>query len=252
MLSTLAIRPLNPIETGLICLILLGFSLQTMAKQVLVSEGQPPQLIELYTSEGCSSCPPADRWLSQQLQNPDLWSRQVPVAFHVDYWDYLGWSDRFASAENSLRQRMLQQTGAISQVYTPGWVVDGREWRGFFRRTDYPEPRHVEGGRLQVTLDGTSAVVEYATQEDRSNGVAHFALLGFGLTTNVRGGENRGELLRHDFVVLDKQRRVSHDGRWEFSYTLPTSVEKLALAVWVTSPGRSVPHQVVGGWIKRD
>jgi hypothetical protein len=68
-------------------------------------------LIELYTSEGCSSCPPADRWLSALTQDARLWQGMVPVAFHVDYWDDIGWKDRFASPNHGLRQRHYALTG---------------------------------------------------------------------------------------------------------------------------------------------
>ena len=69
------------------------------------STSQQTALLELYTSEGCSSCPPADRWLSKLKNEEGLWTRFIPVALHVDYWDYIGWKDRFASPEYSNRQR---------------------------------------------------------------------------------------------------------------------------------------------------
>ncbi|MFQ3324005.1 MAG: hypothetical protein ACI90U_001830 [Pseudomonadales bacterium] len=90
------------------------------------------QLIELYTSEGCSSCPPADNFLTTFLDDPTLWHSRIPIAIHVDYWDYIGWQDRFASKENSARQRLHAQQGNVSQVYTPGFIVSGEEWRSWF------------------------------------------------------------------------------------------------------------------------
>jgi hypothetical protein len=81
------------------------------------------QLIELYTSEGCSSCPPADIFLTKFLDDPTLWKSRIPIAIHVDYWDYIGWKDRFASKENSARQRLHAKQGNVSQVYTPGFIV---------------------------------------------------------------------------------------------------------------------------------
>ena len=90
-------------------------------------------LIELFTSEGCSSCPPAEKWVNGLEDHSDLWSRVVPVAFHVDYWDYIGWPDRFATRDHSLRQRAYREVGHTRGIYTPGFVVGGREWRGWFR-----------------------------------------------------------------------------------------------------------------------
>src|SRR5260370_2199922 len=76
-------------------------------------------LIELFTSEGCSSCPPADAWISQLKDSPDLWKRVVPVAFHVDYWDNLGWRDRFAKPEFTARQRRYVATWPAESLFPP-------------------------------------------------------------------------------------------------------------------------------------
>ena len=97
-----------------------------------VIESGPRQvtLVELYTSEGCSSCPRADRWISHFVDSSDLWQRVVPLSFHVDYWDYLGWKDRFSKPEFSKRQRNHKKTGNVPAVYTPGTLVNGKEWRG--------------------------------------------------------------------------------------------------------------------------
>ena len=89
-------------------------------------------LIELFTSEGCNSCPEADAWLSSLASNDGLWSEFVPVAFHVTYWDSLGWSDRFAQAAfDSLHTSTAARAGTA--VYTPGVFVEGEEWRSWRR-----------------------------------------------------------------------------------------------------------------------
>ncbi len=84
-------------------------------------------LVELYTSEGCSSCPPADRWLSRLADDAGLWSEFVPVAFHVDYWDYIGWKDEFADPSNTQRQRGYAAAAGARSIYTPQMVVGGRD-----------------------------------------------------------------------------------------------------------------------------
>src|SRR6059036_4275966 len=86
------------------------------------SSGKQPALIELYTSEGCSSCPPAETWLSRLKESPGLWRDFVPMAFHVDYWDYLGWRDPWAAQEFSDRQRAYAQSWRSRRIYTPGFV----------------------------------------------------------------------------------------------------------------------------------
>ena len=84
-------------------------------------------LVELYTSEGCSSCPPADRWLATLGQRYAP-GRVVPLALHVDYWDYIGWKDPYAKREFSLRQRKLSQLQRMALVYTPQVLLQGRDW----------------------------------------------------------------------------------------------------------------------------
>ena len=90
-------------------------------------------LVELYTSEGCSSCPPADRWLSGLTGRYPAGSL-VPLALHVDYWDYIGWKDPYGKRENSLRQRKLTQLQRLAFVYTPQVVLQGRDFRGWNRK----------------------------------------------------------------------------------------------------------------------
>ena len=91
----------------------------------LQASAQPPALIELYTSEGCSSCPPADRWLSTLKGRGDV----IALAFHVNYWDRLGWPDRFATSAITDRQHQLAQSSGSSYVYTPQVIQNGRDWR---------------------------------------------------------------------------------------------------------------------------
>jgi len=108
----------------------------TLLANEIIFQSQEKQtiLIELYTSEGCSSCPPAESWLQQFKDNPLLWKEFIPMAFHVDYWDDLGWKDPFSQKQWTERQQRYQKQGNISQVYTPGFIISGQEWRGFFRR----------------------------------------------------------------------------------------------------------------------
>src|SRR5258708_30257782 len=104
------------------------------------SEDTPATLLELFTSEGCSSCPPADAWMSKLKTNPGLWKRVVPVVFHVDYWNGLGWPDRFAPAANTARQHRYAAAWRSNSVYTPGFVLNGHERRGSFPVQAPPEP----------------------------------------------------------------------------------------------------------------
>ncbi|PIW09743.1 MAG: DUF1223 domain-containing protein, partial [Comamonadaceae bacterium CG17_big_fil_post_rev_8_21_14_2_50_60_13] len=93
------------------------------ACEVVSGERLTP-VIELYTSEGCSSCPPADQWLSTLKGKP-----VVAQAFHVGYWDYIGWKDRFATAANTARQRQIAMANGLSGIYTPQLVRNSKDWR---------------------------------------------------------------------------------------------------------------------------
>src|SRR5256885_10643086 len=122
---------MRAIERVPILLFLLVFSSRVPAHADVLFEAGPARvhLLELFTSEGCSSCPPADAWFSKLKQSPGLWHDFVPVAFHVDYWDRLGWRDRFASKEWTSRQQAYAVRGNGDSVYTPEFVLDGNESR---------------------------------------------------------------------------------------------------------------------------
>src|SRR5262245_11683203 len=162
-------------------------------------------LLELYTSEGCSSCPPAEAWLSRIKENPKLWKDFVPVAFHVDYWDYLGWADPLGAADYSERQRAYAAAWKSRSVYTPGFVLDGQEWRGHLSPDKPPDSSHRTPGTLILSSDdGKSWLLRFEPVSRSLYGpvVFYVALLGFELSTDVKAGENRGRTLQHDFVVL--------------------------------------------------
>ena len=219
-------------------------------------------LVELFTSEGCSSCPPAEQWLNRTEARSDLWSRVVPVAFHVDYWDYIGWPDRFADSEHSRRQQTYRAIGRTGGVYTPGFVVGGREWRGWFRDPVLELPPAIDIGSISVEVrDGRfDARFEPAVEVPESIEL-HVARLGFDLVTEVGAGENRGRTLEHGFVVLGWSRHglarraggdADDSGVYEASGTLPAAsnpASREALAVWVSVPGDPFPIQAAGDWL---
>src|ERR1700758_572188 len=114
---------------------ILGFGMNLLAENSVRFESGPTQvnLLELYTSEGCSSCPPAEAWLGEFSESEDLWRAVVPVSFHVDYWDNLGWKDVFSSREFTQRQRLYAESWGSGSVYTPGFVLNGAEWQSWGR-----------------------------------------------------------------------------------------------------------------------
>jgi len=213
-------------------------------------------LIELYTSEGCSSCPPAERWLSRIQDDPRLWKQIVPLAFHVDYWNYLGWRDRFADARFSQRQDAYQQHDYLRTVYTPGVMKNGREWRGW-SYGDIPKSTHEDqAGILKATIEDEKASAQFIpVHRGQSRLMLNVALLGSHLSTRVAAGENAGKILRHDFVVLNFQQftQASQDGqfRWKLPGLLKSARrDTSAIALWITAVDDPTPLQAAGGWIK--
>ena len=214
-------------------------------------------MLELYSSEGCSSCPPAEAWFSQLKSNSRLWNGLVPIAFHVDYWDYLGWRDPFATAAFSERQRAYAALWKSESVYTPGFVLNGKEWRGWYNRNGLPRVSSATPGTLTANSeDGKNWKVRFAPTSRSAGGYdIHLALLGFELSSDVKAGENRGHRLDHDFVVLAMQSATASIGGGslsaEISATVPSkfSPKRLAIAVWVTKRGELEPVQAVGGWL---
>lgn len=227
------------------------------AQERLTLESSPGRvtLLELYTSEGCSSCPPADRWLSRMVKDKRLWREVVPVAFHVDYWDYIGWKDGFADPRFGQRQRQFARQGWVRSVYTPGLVVGGREWRGWFRRPELTLEQVPEVGPLRLDIESGRIDVRYQPKSIPAGPLeTHVAILGFGIETNVKAGENEGRKLEHDFVVLGYQRAaLVRDGDTFVARVKRPSplhpAPRLAIAGWVNSLGDLRPIQSVGGWL---
>ncbi len=210
-------------------------------------------LVELYTSQGCSSCPPADQWLGELKNEPGLWTEFVPVAFHVDYWDYLGWKDSFSKAEYSKRQRLHRKQGNVKVVYTPGFFLNGKEWKRKFGRST-PTLSNNSTGNLDATLSGNTLQVNYDSNINTNAAVLNVGVLGFGYQTSIQSGENSNRVLEEDFVLLSHSEHLSSNKRWEV--TLPESIspkaEKYGLAIWVSEGENLKPLQATGGWLPKN
>src|SRR5438128_6967048 len=183
-----------------ILILALGFAITTRsADRVFESGPKRAHLLELFTSEGCSSCPPAEAWLSKLKAESQLWKDFVPIAFHVDYWDRLGWRDPFAAKEWTARQYEYSAKWKSESVYTPGFVLDGHEL--LERRV--PTASNDEAGLLKITITNDKVLgVFNPTSREAKDVDLHVATLGFDLKTKVTAGENNGRNLHQDFVVL--------------------------------------------------
>jgi hypothetical protein len=177
---------------------------------------QTAVLVELYTSEGCDSCPPADRWLSSLGEHGYAPQKVVPLSLHVDYWDYIGWKDPYAKREFSNRQRKLTQLQRNAFVYTPQVMLQGRDFRQWgtsafdqaVSRLNAQPPK----ARLALEITASNkntlsirAEAELADPSEREETALYLASYENKLAHQVTAGENRGRTLAHDYVVLEWQ-----------------------------------------------
>jgi len=222
---------------------------------IVVNSGdRQTAVVELYTSEGCSSCPRADRWLEKLVTTPQQDLDLLALAFHVDYWDYLGWKDRFSNADYTKRQRVLGANNRQRTIYTPEFFVNGKEARGsgnilkkIQQTNQLSAPIKL---KLTVSRDQSELalvvqvvqVVEVQTPTEFDNGEPiHHRYLVYEnkLSTDVKRGENSGKVLHHEQVVrymspaqslqANNQHRIAIDPAWQ--------AENLGVAVLVTSVG---------------
>ena len=212
----------------------------SLANAASVAGKGSASLIELYTSEGCSSCPPADRWLTGLKTRSGLWTEFVPLAFHVNYWDQLGWPDKFASPEYTQRQRAYSHRWGTSTIYTPGIVMQGKEAKisTSWRPTD--ATLEIQWANEKLVVNGNAGL----------SGNVHIAWLGGDEINPIKRGENAGKTLAHDFIVLKLQALGSYGPKKSFPLGLPAmSAAKIkALAVWVENDG--VPVVATGGELR--
>ncbi|MEP6821262.1 MAG: DUF1223 domain-containing protein [Chthoniobacterales bacterium] len=226
----------------------MALSSMRAAETTFTSKSTRAHLLELFTSEGCSSCPSAEAWLSQLKNAPGLWTDFVPLAFHVDYWDRLGWRDPFAAKAWTARQYRYSAAWRSSSVYTPGFVLDGREWHN----NGVPSASSEKPGVLKLALKDSNRVSAsfQPTKADGRSFEVHVARLGSDVKINVKAGENSGRQLLHDFVVLGLNDAPLGKGEAEVSLpTGPATSSRQAVVAWVTEAGGIEPLQAVGGWM---
>ena len=200
---------LSKILTQLVSTLLIATPIISIAAECSAKSGaQTVPLLELYTSEGCSSCPPADKWMSGIKTD-----KVTPLAFHVDYWDYIGWKDKFSKAEYSDRQRKTAAFGGAGFVYTPQFVMSGRDFKGWdnSRLREKVESSQKLASRANLSLDAvqengkitlkTSA--QTTNPADAKNVDVFVAIYENKLVSQVKSGENSGRELKHDYVVRE-------------------------------------------------
>ncbi|WP_372826726.1 DUF1223 domain-containing protein [Polaromonas sp.] len=202
-----------------------------MQNQCTASSGpQITPVLELYTSEGCSSCPPADKWAST-FKGKNV----VVQAFHVGYWDYIGWVDRFAAPAHTSRQREVAGNNRLRNIYTPQAVVNGRDWPQWGNASSRILGTS-DAARAHITLKRLGDDQFEATVTPMAAGGAapawgaYWTVTEHGHNSKVKAGENAGEFLKHDFVV----RQYTQAGDYKSSDATP---QKLGFRSIAATPG---------------
>lgn len=214
---------------------LLCWSAGTFAQSNQCSVASGPTItpvVELYTSEGCSSCPPADKWASS-LKGISASGGTVVQAFHVGYWDYIGWVDRFAAPAYTQRQRDIAAKNNLRSIYTPQAVLDGKDWPRWGGKPEGKEPAKATITLKQLGTDQFEASVTPILPA--TNWSAYWTVTEHGHNSKVLSGENKGEFLKHDFVV----RQLVQAGDYKAG---DTSAQKLTFRSIAPTPGH--PRQV--------
>lgn len=171
---------------------------------------EPVAVVELFTSEGCSSCPPADELLGRITQHVRKQGLRVfPLSFHVDYWNYLGWKDPFSSTAYTERQRQYGRAMGLSSIYTPQMIVNGSD--EFVGHRQSIADKSIEKAlntrvpvRVELQLEGRdkeALTVSYKTVNARPGMHLNIALVERGLKKKIARGENSGRTLHHENVV---------------------------------------------------
>ena len=197
------------------------------------STPQPPVVVELFTSQGCSSCPPADRWLGTLRER--YGDRVIALSMHVGYWDYIGWKDPFAKPLFAARQRELAAIGRSRVVYTPQVVLAGRDFRGWPARSQFADAvAAINATPARAAIDLAIAAGQIRAQasvprrEDREDTALFVAVYENGLANRVTAGENRGATLHHDFVVREWWGPLALNAAGGASLARPVGAQPLA------------------------
>lgn len=243
-----------------LCAIVFASNAIAQSQCSAVSGPQTNALVELYTSEGCSSCPPADQWLTRLKSQGNQFGNIVPIALHVDYWDYIGWKDNFANPAFAKRQREMAASGHARGVYTPQIAINGQDTRSWLSESRFKSeianinrmPAKAEI-RLAVNTQTAKSVQVSTDIKTAETGplVYYLALQENNLQSSINAGENRGEMLRHDYVVRQwlGPFKVGADGKISASHEIQVQSawkqRDLSVVAFVQNPGTGEILQVL-------
>lgn len=213
-------------------------------------------IIELYTSQGCSSCPPADKWLSKLKNHPKVFKEFIPMAFHVTYWDFIGWKDKFATKLNDNRQRYYaNKVWGNNSVYTPQFIINSKEYKKWFTNRSFPSLKKTYGGKLTINLKNSRLEVDYYNRNLQNDKLyLNIGILGFNHEVNIKSGENKYKTLKHDFVMLNHIQKFAKmdDNKLKLKtnlFHLKKDDNPQAIVVWISSYDSEI-IQATGGYIQ--
>ena len=186
-------------------------------------------LVELFTSEGCSSCPPADRNLAfLEKEQPSVQAEIITLAFHVDYWDRLGWKDVYSSPLFTQRQQFYSQKFKLDSIYTPQMIVDGKtEFIGSDSgkaAKAITESAKIQKGTVELSKNQDKLTIKIADLPEHENTTIYLAIAEDNLISNVARGENSGKRLEHQSVVRELKALGNLDSR-QNSYEIETILQ---------------------------
>lgn len=207
----------------------------TPSSEVIKNVGKEVVVMELYTSEGCSSCPPADEVLSRLGKREDV----IALSFHVDYWNYLGWRDPYSSGKFSERQRNhAAQLGA--RVYTPQVFLNGvyetvgsRAAEISDKIASMKERLHADVKVFNMDKNGNRLSFDYMVDSVTEDCMVNFAITENGLSNSITRGENKSRTLNHDHVVRVFEQSNQTSGRKELSIPAGVNMANSFLVVYV-------------------
>jgi hypothetical protein len=233
----------NPFIAGLLSM---GHKLRSVLMASTLSVGfvaaagaeTRPVVLELFTSEGCSSCPPAEVIVNELAQRPNV----LPLSFHVDYWDDLGWRDRYSLASATARQRVYARTLRRSSVYTPQAVIDGSRDIVGSQRAAVMEAISGHRDGVAASVSVSSGTIQIHVGAGSNAVAAEVLLVGYlrEANTPIGRGENSGRTLKESNIVLS----LHELGRWngqprEFEMSVSRRPENVTdIAVLVQSAGQ--------------
>lgn len=248
----------------LVCMLPLNLLAGETVSKTVKSPQNRVAVLELYTSEGCSSCPPADHFLSSLKQAGISEQQLIPMAFHVTYWDYIGWKDRFAKKQFDQRQRDLAYKNKKKTVYTPQFVLVGEDYRNYPTFSEDINELVMQEATVDLELTVGIQLASNKTEKlhlDLKSDITkatvkdvalYFAVIENNLTSNVKDGENEGEQLHHDYVVRQLSGpffQSKSDVTAEYKHVIPVQVDwkknDLSIVAFAENPQTGEVLQVV-------